>query len=275
MNENIENIQNKQEKENQNSQNSDSESEQDSGVLSKNSKLINSVKESDSKSNKSRDIEIIPEEINTCDLSFKLIIIGDSSVGKSSLANKAIKNKFDTVYNATLGFDFFSFFVKIDEKIIKLQIWDTCGQEIYHSLITNFYRNSSLAIMVYAINNRASYEHIDFWLKEIKRNSNPDAKIFLIGNKNDLDEEREVTFEEAQKYADDLEFSNFFESSAKSGFNAQKIFIKAANILYDDFIEYTTESHNTSTVSESNDRKKLNDTKDTNEAQKSKCKECC
>ena len=129
--------------------------------------------------------------------------------------------------------------------------------------------------MVYAINNRASYEHIDFWLKEIKRNSNPDAKIFLIGNKNDLDEEREVTFEEAQKYADDLEFSNFFESSAKSGFNAQKIFIEAANILYDDFIEYTTESHNTSTVSESNDRKKLNDTKDTNEAQKSKCKECC
>ena len=222
-----------------------------------------------------RDIEILPDTTNKSDLSFKIIIIGDSFVGKSSLANKAIKNKFDNLYSTTLGFDYFSFFVKLDDKILKLQIWDTCGQEIYQSLITNFYRNSSLAIMVYSINNRASFEHIDNWLKEIKINSNPDAKVFLIGNKADLDKEREVTYEEAEKYANELEFSKFFETSAKSGFNAQKIFIEAAYLLYDEYIEYTSKSHNTSIASESSVTQKLTSSYESENESKAKSKECC
>ena len=95
--------------------------------------------------------EILPEEHTTFDLSFKLIVIGDGGVGKSCLTNHAVKNIFDEAYNATVGFEFFTFNVKINDKVIKLQIWDTCGQEIYRSLVTNFYRNSSLAIVVYAI----------------------------------------------------------------------------------------------------------------------------
>ena len=201
--------------------------------------------------NKNLNIEVLPESTNKHDLSFKVIIIGDSGVGKSSLANKAIKNKFESNYNATIGFDCFQFYVKINDKVVKLQVWDTCGQEAYQSLITNFYRNCSLAIMVYAINKKNTYENLDLWLKELKTESNPDAKIFLIGNKCDLEKEREVSFEEANTYFEDMEFSKFFEASAKEGINAKEIFIEAARILYEDYIEYKSDiSQENSSVSE-------------------------
>ena len=95
--------------------------------------------------------EILYEDSTYYDLNFKIIVIGDSGVGKSCLSIKATKNIFQNNYNTTLGFEFYSINVKVNDKIIKLQIWDTCGQEIYKSLIHNFYRNSSLAIMVYSI----------------------------------------------------------------------------------------------------------------------------
>ena len=172
------------------------------------------------------------------DFSFKIIVIGNSAVGKSSLVDRGIKNRFIEDYSTTIGFDYSSFYVSYDSKIIKLQIWDTCGQEIYQSLITNFYRNSSLAILVYAINNKKSFLNIDNWLKELKKESNPDAKTILIGNKIDLESEREVSYEEAEKFANDYNFLSFFETSAKTGFNAQKVFINTAVLLYEDYIKY-------------------------------------
>ena len=98
------------------------------------------------------DYEILPDDYPKYDLSFKIIIIGDSGVGKSCLSVKATKNVFEDCHNATVGFEFFNFNLKLGERVIRLQIWDTCGQEIYRSLITNFYRNSSLAFVVFAIN---------------------------------------------------------------------------------------------------------------------------
>lgn len=95
--------------------------------------------------------EILSDDYTQYDLSFKVIVIGDSGVGKSCLTNKATKNVFEERYNATVGFEFFCLNLKMNDKVVKLQIWDTCGQELYRSLITNFYRNSSLAIMVYSI----------------------------------------------------------------------------------------------------------------------------
>jgi small GTP-binding protein len=97
-------------------------------------------------------IEILAEDYSNYDLSFKIIVIGDSGVGKSCLTMRATKNLFDNNHNATVGFEFFTFNARINNsQVVKLQVWDTCGQEIYRSLITNFYRNSSLAIMVYSI----------------------------------------------------------------------------------------------------------------------------
>ena len=270
--------------------NLDSESDQKSDFISKKSNISRSYKSNKkSDADKSYEIEILPENTTKYDLSFKIIVIGDSYVGKSSLSNKAIKNKFELSYSATLGFDYYSFYIKIEKTVIKLQIWDTCGQEIYQSLITNFYRNSSLAIMVYAIDNRSSFDHIDNWLKEIKKASNPDAKIFLIGNKIDKEEERKVSYEEAEKYANDLDLSRFYESSAKNGYNVQKIFIEAACVLYEDYIDYkSVVSHNISTISEpkESDKVKLTNIEDNiennnennsekNSDAKNKKKGCC
>ena len=101
--------------------------------------------------NTEKDYEILREDYPNYDLSFKVIVIGNSGVGKSCLSMQATKKKFENNYLATVGFEFFAFNMKIDGKVVKLQIWDTCGQEIYRSLITSFYKNSSLAIIVYAI----------------------------------------------------------------------------------------------------------------------------
>ena len=133
-------------------------------------------------------------------LMFKIILIGNSGVGKTSITNNALKNIFFESYRATIGMEIFSLFVKVNHKIIKLQIWDTCGQEIYRSLITNFYRNSSLAVIVYSIDKKTSFKDIDLWLKELRLYSSPDIKIILIGNKSDLEDKREVTYEEGAKY---------------------------------------------------------------------------
>ena len=186
--------------------------------------------------------EILPEDFTNFDLSFKLIVIGDSGVGKSCLTNNAVKNIFDDSYNATVGFEFFTFNVKINDKVVKLQIWDTCGQELYRSLITNFYRNSSLAVMVYAINSKESFDNIEMWLRELRTHSNPDAKVFLIGNKIDLEPQRVVKKEQGEQFCKDNKLNLFMESSAKTGINAQNIFIQAAKTLFDDYNKYKEKS---------------------------------
>ena len=113
-----------------------------------------------------------------------------------------------------------------------MQIWDTCGQEVYRSLITSFYRNSSLAVLVYSIDNAESFDNLDLWLKELKTYSSPDAKVFLIGNKADLESKRVIEREMGEKYKEDNNLDFFMETSAKTGFNAQKLFIEAAKVLY-------------------------------------------
>jgi small GTP-binding protein len=176
--------------------------------------------------------EIISDDNPKFDLTFKLIVIGDSGVGKSCLTMKATKNIFENYYSPTIGFEFYTFNIKIKEKLIRLQIWDTCGQEVYRSLINSFYRNSSLAILLYSITSIKSFKNLELWLNDLKVNSNPNIKIFLIGNKKDLEEKREVPIDKAKKFYEEHDIEIFMESSAKTGFNAQKIFIEAAKILY-------------------------------------------
>ena len=182
--------------------------------------------------------DILPENYSQFDLSFKLIVIGDSGVGKSSVTSKGTKNIFDDNYSATIGFEFFTFNIRINGKVIKLQIWDTCGQELYRSLITNFYRNSSLAIIVYNVTDRNTFENVDLWYKELRTHSNPNVKVFLIGNKIDLEDERKVQTEEGEKYAEQYKISKFFETSAKTGIKTKNLFIEAAKLLFDDYILY-------------------------------------
>ena len=190
-------------------------------------------------------------DIGKYDFSFKMIVIGDAGVGKSCLTNRASKDKFLSDYSPTVGFEFLTFTTSIENKIIKLQIWDTCGQEVYRSLITNFYRNASLAMMVYAINSRESFNNINRWLKEIRIQSHPDVKILLIGNKSDLENERVVSYEEAKKFQEENQILYFCETSAKSGLNTKEVFIEAARILYEEHNNYRLRSRNNSFVDNS------------------------
>jgi len=236
--------------------------------------------EAPSKSETEYKFEILPQDYTNIDLSFKIIVIGDIHVGKSCLANKAVKNIFSDSYIITVGFEFFSFNVKINDKVVKLEIWDTCGQEIYISLISNYYRKASLAIMVYAINSKKSFDNLEMWLRELRTYSNPDVKIFLIGNKIDLENEREVTKEEGEKFCKDNNILEFMESSAKTGVNAQNIFIKAAQKLYEDYIAYQknvklSENRKVQFKIKNNYQKKSDDrTKNDNKPKKKKIR-CC
>ena len=188
-------------------------------------------------SNSDLKCEILDQDQSQFDLSFKLIIVGDSGVGKSCLIIKAIKNHFEELYAPTVGFEFLPFNMKIEDQIIKLQIWDTCGQEVYRSLINSFYRSSSLAILVYSIDNQMSFKHLEEWLNDLKEQTAPDIKIFLIGNKVDLEDKRQIPKEMGEKFCAEHNLSLFLETSAKTGFNAQNLFMKAGILLYQDHIK--------------------------------------
>lgn len=167
------------------------------------------------------------------DYSYKLIIIGNSGAGKSCLIKRAITEDFAFEYQTTIAFEFSSLLVKINnEKIYKLQIWDTCGQEIYRSLIANFYRNASLAMLLYEIDDQKSFDDLKNWVVELREKSNPDIIIFLIGNKCDLEHQRVITKEQGQKFAEENKINYFAETSAKEGTNAKEIFIEAAKQLH-------------------------------------------
>ena len=166
------------------------------------------------------------------DYTFKILLIGDSGVGKSSLLIKGVKNIFLDQFISTIGYEFFYLGYKINNKFIKLQLWDTCGQERYRSLIRSLYKNSSLTIMVYAINDNSSFNNLEFWLKEIKLNSQPNIPIFLIGNKNDIENERFVQTKNAKSFFYDYNLQFFMETSAKIGSSSNLLFQEVAKYLY-------------------------------------------
>ena len=168
--------------------------------------------------------------------------------------------------------------MEIKKKILKFQIYDTCEQEKYDSLGSSYYKNSSLAILVYSIDNKKSFENIEKkWLDEIKTNCKEDIKIFLIGNKKDLNVNRVVSFEMGEKLKNDNKFNLFLETSAEENFNEKNIFIKAAKKLYyKNYIEYGNQNEIKS-VPHSNEIHNINISNNNNENKnkKSNCCNCC
>ena len=183
----------------------------------------------------------LPEHIK---LAFKIIIIGNSSVGKTCLIKRIIKNEFEENYQTTIGFEFITMNVKINDSLFKLQIWDTCGQEVYSSVIKSFYQNSILGIMVYSIEDKKSFENLDFWLNEVKKNTEEIFPIVLIGNKSDSNN-REVSFNEGEDYAKKNNFICFNEASAKNGENVIQIFEKISLYLYNEYKDISFSRSNT------------------------------
>ena len=167
------------------------------------------------------------------DYSYKLIIIGNSGTGKSSLIKSAVSSEFNNDYQTTIAFEYSSMMIKVNnDKTYKLQIWDTCGQEIYRSLISNFYRNASLAVLLYSINDMKSFEALDEWVNDLREKASSDILIFLVGNKSDLEDERVIEFEQGKQYSKDKNLHFFAETSAKIRNNAKDIFIEPAKQLH-------------------------------------------
>ena len=137
-----------------------------------------------------KDFEILSADSAQYDYNYKIIIIGDSGVGKTCLTYRATSGEYREKMAATIGFEYFPFVVKYQNKILKLEIWDTCGQEAYRSLIKSFFNNSSLAIIVYAVDNKKSFTSIDEWIRQCRSLCSPDTRFFLIGNKNDVGNEK-------------------------------------------------------------------------------------
>jgi len=163
---------------------------------------------------------------------FKYIIIGDSSVGKSCLLLQFIDKKYKTDHDPTIGVEFGSRNIQIKGKTIKLQVWDTAGQESFRSITRSYYRGSIGALLVYDISRRDSFESLGRWLEETKINANDKTVILLIGNKSDLDAERKVSTEEGENFANTHGLL-FLETSAKTGANVDASFNKVSELVLD------------------------------------------
>lgn len=164
------------------------------------------------------------------DYLFKLVLIGDSGVGKSCLLLRFADDNFTDSYISTIGVDFRFRTITIDKKTVKLQIWDTAGQERFRTITSAYYRGADGIIMVYDVTSSESFDHVEEWLSEVDRYANENTSKLLVGNKADLIEEKQVPEETAQRFADKLGIS-FLETSAKTSTNVDAAFLTMAKEL--------------------------------------------
>jgi len=160
----------------------------------------------------------------------KIVLLGDQSVGKTSLITRFMYDTFDNTYQATIGIDFLSKTMYLDDRTVRLQLWDTAGQERFRSLIPSYIRDSSVAIIVFDITNRNSYMNTTKWIDDVRSERGNDVIIVLVGNKADLSDKRQVTNEEATAQAKELGIM-FMETSAKAGHNVKSLFKQIAMSL--------------------------------------------
>ena len=175
----------------------------------------------------------------------KFIVIGDSSVGKSNILLRYVHNSFNPEFLTTIGVEFGAKNIEINKKIFKIQIWDTAGQENFRSITRAYYKNSVCALIVYDITNRSSFENIISWIEDCKGQSPKSIFIILVGNKNDLENERQVSYEEGLEFAKNNNIV-FFETSAKTGKNISELFqtsaIEINKKIEEDFYDLENES---------------------------------
>ena len=201
-------------------------------------------------------------------INLKILLVGDSAVGKTTLILKYVDDKFSDSHITTIGVEYKDKEIIVNDRKINLQIWDTSGQERYRSITKNFYRNAHGILFVYDITNKESFEHLKDWLnnsKELELN----FKKMIVGNKIDLQDKRAVNKESMEFFAEKYQITKCFETSAKDGTNVELIFKEMTQLILgnktDEEInqEFLVRPHSASTLSK--DSQKVEDTK----------KKCC
>ena len=190
-------------------------------------------------------IERLKGDIKTYDRSIKVILIGDSKVGKTNILSRLVNNEFNDKHIPSLSLEYYNHSIKINNYIIRMQIWDTAGQEKTNSLISNYYRSAEVAIFVYSINDIKSYNSIQEWYKELINENNDDnnnVKKVLLGNKLDLENGRQVDKNIADTFAKENGFEVFAEITCKNDdqqklYNISNIFDAIGKLFYDEFTQ--------------------------------------
>ena len=247
----------------------DGKKESDENEIQYSNSLLSNIKE--------YIIQRMPDNYEKEDMNFKVLFLGDSGVGKSTLVIRGIKNKYDSFYSPTVGFDILNYIVKIEDKVIKLQIWDTCGQEEFSMCNQTLFKNATLVIMVYSIISQKSYDNLKKWISRVKNLSNENPIFFLVGNKSDLFSQREVNFNEAKKWGKE-KFEFFVETSSKYGYNVEILFKQMAIYLYENKLKKESIDGKEDSGLEqyiSDENSSFLDTQNIEVNNKKKCPKCC
>mmetsp|Transcript_35571 Transcript_35571/g.72483 ORF Transcript_35571/g.72483 Transcript_35571/m.72483 type:complete len:210 (-) Transcript_35571:158-787(-) len=165
------------------------------------------------------------------DYLFKVVLIGDSGVGKSNLLSRFTRNEFSLESKSTIGVEFATKSIQTEGKMIKAQIWDTAGQERYRAITSAYYRGAVGALLVYDISKKGTFENVERWLKELRDHAEPGIVVMLVGNKSDLKHLRTVQTEEAMQFAKDNNLA-FIETSANEGSNVETAFHNILTEIY-------------------------------------------
>lgn len=164
---------------------------------------------------------------STISQSFKIVVVGSSGVGKTAIVQRLIDGTFREEGQSTVGVEFKSFICPLEDQSVKLQIWDTAGQERFKSVSKAYFRNAVGAILVYDITNETSFEELSTWLNDLQALCNPNAYILLVGNKGDLESQRQVGVQQAKDFAEQHKLE-YIETSALSGQNVSESFTRLA-----------------------------------------------
>uniref|UniRef100_A0A0C9S1Y9 TSA: Wollemia nobilis Ref_Wollemi_Transcript_22199_1232 transcribed RNA sequence n=1 Tax=Wollemia nobilis TaxID=56998 RepID=A0A0C9S1Y9_9CONI len=165
------------------------------------------------------------------DYLFKAVLIGDSGVGKSNLLSRFTRNEFSLESKSTIGVEFATRSIQVDDKLIKAQIWDTAGQERYRAITSAYYRGAVGALLVYDITRHVTFENVERWLRELREHSDSNIVVMLVGNKSDLRHLRAVSTEEGQGLAE-REGLYFMETSALESTNVETAFKQVLTQIY-------------------------------------------
>ena len=172
------------------------------------------------------------DEENSYDLLYKIVIIGDTNVGKSNILSRYLTNEFTSNTKSTVGVELGIKFLKIKNTSTKIQIWDTAGQERYQAITSSYFRGSDGCFIVYDITNESSFNNIEKWFDKIHEENDKEIPVIIVGNKCDLENERKIPTEKAKEKAQNLKCA-FYETSALKAINIEQIFEELVNTIYD------------------------------------------